>query len=284
MAGRLSSTAWVGLGLILSGIAWFGGSAWWANTRIWQPVDVPISLSVGHVRTPEFKINVESTGGERWRAYDAEGLAFVALLLSLPVGISVLIRAGIARRAEKQDAFLRTWCLSERGPQLPIPGIGRPLSGNVELRHCRESRPWNAWPFSRTSWYGLVGTHACLVILIPVWVMISGMPLVPKGLVIDLAKPGIVAQSISGIQPLRVRVEAAKGDVRPKLYVGSRLVAWEDFGAVLQKELSQRPPNWPVYVEGSRNMEWGHAVRAIDTIRGLQAQVVLLTPSTASGR
>jgi hypothetical protein len=385
MAGRLSSTAWVGLGLIFTGIGWVGGSAWWENTRIWQPLDVPVSLSAANLRTAEFKINVESTysigiaveqnpnceetrcllgidqcqgnpsalraswsvsragrvtvsgksdseqrifwadegpgralgtfhansgryilelsllqdasrlnarrpylvifesGGGRRRAYDAEGLAIVALLLSLPVGVSLLIRSGIVRRAEKQDAFLRTWPLSQPGPQPPIPGIARPRSGNVELRHCRELRPWSAWPFSRTSWYGLIGTNAYLVILLPIWVGISGMPLVPKGLVVHLAKPGIAAQSSAGIQPLRVRVEAVMGDVRPKLYIDSRLVAWEDFGAVLQKELSQRPPNWPVYVEGSRDMEWGHAVRAIDTIRGLHAQVVLLTPSRESG-
>jgi hypothetical protein len=384
MAGRLTATAGVGLGLILTGIAWFGGWGWWENTRIWKPLDVPVSLSVGQIRTVEFKINVESTysigiaveqsldweetrcvlgidqcqgnpsalraswsisragrvtvrgvsdteqgifwadegrgrvlgtfhansgryilelsllqdasrlnarapylvifetGGERERAYDVGWYAFMTMLLSLPVGISALVRSGIVRRADKQDAFLRAWPLSQPGPQPPIPGIARPRSGNVELRHHRELRPWSAWPFSRTSWYGLIGTHTYPIMLIPVWVMISGM--VPTGLVVHLVKPGIAAQSTPGIQPLRVCVGAAPGDVHPKLYVDSRLVAWEDFAAVLQKELSQRPPNWPVYVEGSRDVEWGHAVRAIDVIRGLQAQVVLLTPSTKSGR
>ena len=387
MAGRLSPTAWVGLGLIFTGIAWFGGWWAWEATRIWTPLDAPVSLSVGHVRAAEFKINVESTyaigvaveqnrdyaevrcllglekcevnppvlsaswsvsragraavsgvsdsehgefwtgwgkgrvlgnfhadsgryildlnvsqdgsrlnarrpylvifesGGERWRAYDAEGLAFVALLLSLPLGISVLIRAGIVRREQKQSDFLRAWPLSQAGPQPRTLAAIRPLSGRVDLRHYRELRPWNAWAFSRTSWFGLIGTNVYLVFLIPIWWGSSQMP-TPKGLVVHLAKPGIAAQSTPGIQPLRVRVEATTGDMRqpPKLYVGSRLVSWEDFEAVLQKELSQRPPNWPVYVEGSRDMEWGHAVRAIDVIRGLRAQVVLLTASTESGR
>ena len=379
MAGRLSSTTAVGLGLVFTGIAWFGGWAWWENTRIWKPVDVPVSLSAGRVRTAEFQINVESTysigiaveqspdyeetrcllgidqcqgnpsvlraswsvsragrvlvggmsdsehgefwtgwgpgrvlgsfhadrghyildlnvlqdgsrlnarapylaifesGGERERADDAGWRAFVALLLSLPVGFSLLIRSRIVRREEKQDALLRTWPLSQPGPQPPIPGIARPLSGNVELRHHQELRPWSAWPFSRTSWYGLIGTHACLVIVIPVWVMISEMPWVPKGLVVHLVKPGIPAQIMPGLQPLRVRVEAVVGSAQPTLYVDSRLVRWEDFGAVLQKEISRRPPNWPVYVDGDPDMEWGSAVKAIDTIRGLHAEVVLLT-------
>jgi len=130
---------------------------------------------------------------------------------------------------------------------------------------------------SRTSWYGLIGTHAYLVILIPVWVMISGMPLVPKGLVVHLVQPGIAAQIMPGIQPLRVRVETAVGSVRPTLYVDSRPVSWDDFSAVLQKEISRRPPNWPVYVDGDPDMEWGSAIKAIDVIRGLRAEVVLLT-------
>lgn len=52
---------------------------------------------------------------------------------------------------------------------------------------------------------------------------------------------------------------------------------WEDFDIVLQKELIRRPPNWPVYLEGDPNMEWKWAVKTIDRIRGLGAEVVLLT-------
>jgi len=379
VTGRLSSTAWVGLGLIFTGVVWFGGSAWWESTRIWQPVDMPVSLSVGHLRTAQFKINVESTysigiaveqdpddeetrcllgiekcagnppalraswsvsragrvtvagmsdaeqgtfwagngsgrvlgtfhsdsgryilelsvlqdgsrlnvrrpylvifesGGENERTFDALWRAFLALLLCFPVGISVLIRSGIVRRGEKQDAFLKTWPLSQAGPQPPIPGVARPLSGDEEIRHYRETRPWSTWPFSRTSWYGLIGTNVYLVILIPVW-LLSPRPMVPRGLVVHLVKPEIAAPSTPGIQPLRVRIARVDVHSPPKLYLDSRLVAWEDFEPLLQKELSQRPPNWPVYVEGSPDMEWGVAVQAIDTIRGLQAQVVLLTP------
>ena len=47
----------VGLGLILTGIAALCVSALWSETRTWVPVDVPLSLTVGHIRTREFKIN-----------------------------------------------------------------------------------------------------------------------------------------------------------------------------------------------------------------------------------
>ncbi|HXN49212.1 MAG TPA: hypothetical protein VN893_21340, partial [Bryobacteraceae bacterium] len=51
----------VGLILILAGAAWFGGWAWWASRQIWVPLEAPVSLAPGHLRTPEFAINVESS-------------------------------------------------------------------------------------------------------------------------------------------------------------------------------------------------------------------------------
>jgi hypothetical protein len=47
----------LGVGFILTGIAAVCGWALWSETRTWVPVDTPISLTVGHIRTPEFKIN-----------------------------------------------------------------------------------------------------------------------------------------------------------------------------------------------------------------------------------
>ncbi len=58
-ARRLSSTAGVGLALILIGIAEYSVWTWWVRTRIWVPLETPVSLSKGQVRTPEFRINLE---------------------------------------------------------------------------------------------------------------------------------------------------------------------------------------------------------------------------------
>ena len=60
MTARLPFSTRIGLALILIGIVWFGGWAYWTATRIWVPVDLPISLSRGHIRTPAFEINKES--------------------------------------------------------------------------------------------------------------------------------------------------------------------------------------------------------------------------------
>ena len=96
------------------------------------------------------------------------------------------------------------------------------------------------------------------------------------GLLLHLLRSGYAAQSSPGIQPLLVRLELVSPGP-PRLSVDGRPVSWEDFPAVLQKELTLRPPNWPVYLEGAPSMDWLWAGKAIDTIRGLQADVVLLT-------
>jgi hypothetical protein len=85
------------------------------------------------------------------------------------------------------------------------------------------------------------------------------------------------------MQPLLVRLDLA-GSMPPRLSVNYQPVSWEDFPAVLQKELMLRPPTWPVYLEGAPDIDWLWAGKAIDTIRGLQADVVLLTIRSPSPR
>ena len=344
---RPPPAAWLGALLLISGLAAYAAAHHWMATRTFVAVDMPVSLRTGHLRTGPFPINLRESytvlvdmdynhwfstncseysmlqtrwvlyrGGEvaakshepfipgadledfpgevgtydldvevlkdasclgfahpRRRVYTDKGrYAFVIsrllglFAISMGAGASLLLIAGA-------DHFRK-----------PLPPVTLDFGSGIIRRHLPLKRkPSKGQLISGFSSYGLIAANTYLVILIPVWVMISGEPRV-QGLVVHLAKPGIAAQSTPGIQPLRVRVEAAAGNVRARLYVDSRLVSWEDFEAVLQSELNRRPPNWPVYVEGSGDMEWGNAVRAIDTIRGLQAQVVLLTPSTASGR
>jgi biopolymer transport protein ExbD len=104
----------------------------------------------------------------------------------------------------------------------------------------------------------------------------------PKGLMTHLLIPEAQAQSSPGIQPVYVRLESGGINARPSLYVDSQPVPWENFETVLRKELRLRHPDWPVYLEADPDMEWKWPVMAIDKIRGLQAQVILLTRQAAS--
>jgi hypothetical protein len=51
---------WIGVALILIGAAWIGAWYRWKETRIWTPLDVPVSLAAGHIASAQFEINVES--------------------------------------------------------------------------------------------------------------------------------------------------------------------------------------------------------------------------------
>src|SRR5450631_2316561 len=50
----------IGMTLLLTGIAVFVGSRYWLATRKLIPLDMPISLAVGHIKTQDFNINFDS--------------------------------------------------------------------------------------------------------------------------------------------------------------------------------------------------------------------------------
>ena len=69
MSGRLRRVGGVGVALILIGIAIPLGFHWWTQSRNWVPLDIPISMAAGHIRSPEFEINLE---GEYWIYVDVD--------------------------------------------------------------------------------------------------------------------------------------------------------------------------------------------------------------------
>jgi biopolymer transport protein ExbD len=50
----------IGVALILIAAAIYGGWEWWMATRTWVPLYMPVSLAQGHIRSPEFKINLDA--------------------------------------------------------------------------------------------------------------------------------------------------------------------------------------------------------------------------------
>ena len=50
----------VGWAFVGAGIALYGSCVAWLSTRTERPVDIPISMSIGHIRTREFKINLNA--------------------------------------------------------------------------------------------------------------------------------------------------------------------------------------------------------------------------------
>ena len=339
-------TARTGLLLILAPAFWLGGWALWNYTRIWVPLDIPISLARG-VRTAEFKINVESdysislgtntdshscleavgvpwslskhgrvvaTGGSRSRQelawtlwgcvigqfYAVKGVyrleldlpqdesllvvyesggeflrgtaqgahALTTSVMVVPIGIIILILGAIARREEKRAAAAREWSFTQPGA---LPGA----SIQIDIR--RKPKRAMPSPFAKTGASGLIRATTWLVQFLAVVlsiIVVSSLleHRVPRGLPIRVVRPGVNPMRSPGIQPLRIRV-GVRG-----LLVDSRLIRPAEFDIFLRNELTRRPPDWPVYVEGDRELEFSTVGQAIDAIRAAPAEVVLLTP------
>jgi len=123
---------------------------------------------------------------------------------------------------------------------------------------------------SKASMASLILVLVLLAVATP-FVALHSLDHVLTGLRVHILSRGVMAYTVSGIQPVRVRVGATG------LYLNFYLVDRDDFPALLRKELDRRPPDWPVYVDGDPGLEWRSVAEAIDAIRGQGAEVVLLT-------
>ena len=54
----LPLSVWIGISLILLGLATYGSIQHWMTTRTFVPVDMPVSLAPGHIKTGPFSINL----------------------------------------------------------------------------------------------------------------------------------------------------------------------------------------------------------------------------------
>jgi len=236
---------------------------------------------------------VEENGGLRettgiWLAFSGD-----LLVLLVTINLGVFVRSVVVRRLDARDIAARAASLTRPGSLGPAPRI------NHAIRH-----PWNLTPrprpdFTRLSWHAYI-VFVVLLILDIMFAVIYASPVPIKGLTVRLLRPGVQGASVPHLDPLVVRV-ACTGNgptpmspdweslsneqvqayyarcTKPILYFNSQQIPWDQLEPLLDKELMRRPPEWPVYVQGDRELEWQGVARAIDIIRGKGAQVVLLT-------
>ncbi len=123
--------------------------------------------------------------------------------------------------------------------------------------------------------FSLVTVNLFVVLLT---IFLVGMrPLIPFGLPARILRQGVRARANPGMEPLVVRIRLATPGQRPDLYIDSQLVTWEEFDAALLAQIRRRPLIWPVYVQGDRDMDWRWAAEVIGRIRGVPAEVILVT-------
>jgi hypothetical protein len=239
-------------------------------------------LEVGHelaILAP--RLMVIGNGDVYWFTTEVASYIWIIFFACLAAGLCLILHSD----RETSYAFARANPLTQPGPQLPLPG-SRTVPSELaacrrfyariftRVRHAPMKAPFQ-WPCLKMTWAWHI-TAVPMLLLVPV-MYLAYSETIPVGLRIRLLRPGIALERSPGIQPLHVHV-GADHDLRPNVTVDSRPVPWDDLAVVLRREIWRRPPDWPVYVDGDLNMPWGNAVLAMDVIRGLGAQVVLLTP------
>ena len=96
------SRKWAGIAVTLGGTMLVSAWAGWTATRTWLPLDIPIFLSPGHVRTGEFKINLKS---KYW----------VYVLVDRKPGIPCLLGFRLDECNSTPSALRVSWSLSDAG-------------------------------------------------------------------------------------------------------------------------------------------------------------------------
>ncbi len=237
--------------------------------------------------------------GARWNEAD-QRIAnafrlFAAILLANLFGA---VFVAITRKTERREAQAWAYSLTQPGSRGPAPPV------DSVIRHPGVSRPSLKPDFAKPSWVGLVFWLIWGVTLMSFWMVHLAADFHFKGLPVRLLRPGVQGQRMPNLDPVVVRVSCAEDcalpyppynwlhpddetrnrriavwqkRVAPVVYLNSQRIAWEQLGPLLDRELSRRPPDWPVYVQGDVNLEWRNVVRAIDIVRGKGAQAVLLT-------
>lgn len=349
---RLPATAWIGICLTILGLVSFAGIQGWMATRTFAPVDMPVSLAPGHIKTGPFRINLKGTYSirinddlidlpdtyETWMGFD-EIREFNAKCStgSLPQTRWVLYRDGkvvdqslssgpglMYFSAEKGlytldvEVLSDASCLNSQHPRLRVStpkgdytdstdpllllsglcgaiGISLLVLFGISRLRERSARTvsfalsasigqYFQWArkfhlkkvFSGPPSFGLVTTFTLFVVWVPVVVLFNAR-IPPVGLKVYLATPkGLLMKVAPLTQPIVVELKYDDYSSPPNLYLNSRLVPLKAFAGELKNELKLRP-DWVVYFEADPNVVWGEAVNVIDIIRGMPAEVVLLT-------
>lgn len=100
------------------------------------------------------------------------------------------------------------------------------------------------------------------------------------GLPVHLLKTGV---SVRDSESTIISVVDAGPTAPAVLYVNSTETPWNELGNTLRSQLKLRP-DWIVYVWGEDTVAWAYVANAIDAVRGLHAEVVLLSGAQSTDR
>ena len=236
-------------------------------------------------------LSIKEVGGAQENTATLGDLVFWGFIVFATLGMSAIMAAGIGSRHLTFQPVCPNSALSPPGADSAacearssvwairfVPR--RRIAKEYLLGDLRSS---SRRPLTGVSSTALLGALTFLLVFLSLTVLQGMARPILVGLPVRLLPAPSATGRSPGIAPLVVRVSPPGVNSRPRLYVDSRSVSRGDFESVLQKELSQRPPNWPVYLDGDPDMEAHWVLEIVDVIRGLRAEVVLLPGPRARG-
>ena len=147
------------------------------------------------------------------------------------------------------------------------------LTNVIPLERHRPMPAMKVMPDFRTAWFCIISTLAVLFCL-----FLSSWGFKSQGLAVDFKRESTV---ITGSNP-RAETMAVYVDAKRGFFVNGKPVAREELRSKLERELVRRGV-WVVYFEADGNCLYMNAVYAMDTIQGLGAKMIWITPKTREG-
>jgi biopolymer transport protein ExbD len=176
-------------------------------------------------------------------------------------GVIVLLAPGLIRMVEDYapDASMKM-------------GEG---SAHVSVEFRRQQRLPLGRKFTVLPNQGLVGGTMILLLLVPVFVMVTQHDLA-RGIYVRLI-PRRYSGPDEACLAAPIVVTIKQHSAVNKLFLDGTEVSREGLERVLKSKLSERA-NWEVFVEGDDSVPFADPMYAIDVINTLHAKAVLLTP------
>ena len=310
-------TAWVGVSMILLGVAIFAGGYYWRSTRTIVALDTELSLVSGHAKTPEFYVNVRDIAVHlRIDCWPQDRAALSKIRLTALRNGSNVAQMEIGQ-AEEWDLHLRkvgyyrievqflpgSNCLKDRtlaiwvvadssfydsvyaflhwfAVTLVPPGLVVIVHSLIRHRAPRfevsntatpEGARLRRWPlkprFASLPSRGLISFWLAVPLIIAMWAHVAGSPIGFRVHLLPISQTSKV-ELATGTLTLRI-------DARKRYYLNSKLIPQEELANTIARLAWPAPP--VVYLDADPNLEYQDVIAAIDTLRGLRANVVLLT-------
>jgi biopolymer transport protein ExbD len=246
-----------------------------AKTELW------ISSQWFYGRQRGFAYEFEPAVGRYWLQWETPG---AATCLNARPRLRIW---AVADEDEFQSVLIQDACLFLGGIGVVFLMLGRSswLGGNLAEKPAPriflEMALRNVIPWKRRDPMPLIkeapnfGLIYGGMLWILVFIFMILMPLTPVGLLVDFREQRVVGVEKSPwTETVSVYVDARRGYL-----VNGHPVRREDLQAELKKELS-RQMVWTVYLEADLNCPFMDVAHAMDTIQGLRAKLVWITPKT----